>query len=55
MHNYFKNISQEFRLKNVDKTRNYFYEEIAQNELMSWKPREACTTLNYIEHVCFFA
>ena len=37
IHNYFKtrfekNINQEFRLKNVDKTINYFLEEIEQNE-----------------------
>ena len=52
--NYFKNIfeeyiSQEFRLKNMDKTRNYLIEEINQNELISKKPKEVCTTLNYFE------
>ena len=26
-----ENISQEFKLKNIDKTRNYFVEEIEQN------------------------
>ena len=36
IYNYFKNmveenISQEFRLKNLDKTRSYFLEEIEQN------------------------
>ena len=30
-----ENISQEFRLENIDETRNYFLEEIEQNELMS--------------------
>ena len=29
-----ENIIQEFRLKNIDKTRNYFIEEIGQSELM---------------------
>ena len=29
-----ENISQEFRLRNIDETRNYFLEEIGQNELM---------------------
>ena len=29
-----ENISQEFRLKNIDETKNYFLEEIKQNELM---------------------
>ena len=26
-----ENISQEFRLKNIDETRSYFLEEIQQN------------------------
>ena len=30
-------MSQEFRLKNIDETRNYFLEKIEQNELMSRK------------------
>ena len=29
-----ENTSQEFRLKNIYETRNYFVEEIKQNELM---------------------
>ena len=42
IYNYFKimvteNVSQQFRLKNIDETRNYFLEEIEQNELMSRK------------------
>ena len=45
-----ENIIQEFRLKNIDETRNYFLEEIKQNELMSKKHKKVCTTLNYIEH-----
>ena len=28
-----ENISQEFRLKNIDETRSYFLEEIEQNGL----------------------
>ena len=31
------NESQEFRLKNLDETRNYFLEEKKQIELMSMK------------------
>ena len=27
-----ENISQEFRLKNINKTRNYFLEEIEKND-----------------------
>ena len=30
-----ENISKEFRLKNIDETRNYVIDEINQNELMS--------------------
>ena len=29
------NIGQKFRLKEIDKIRNYFIEEIKQNELIS--------------------
>ena len=49
-----ENISQEFRLKNIDETRNYFHEEIEQNELMSKKQRKVCSTLNYIQHFFIF-
>ena len=45
-----ENLSQEFRLKNIDETRNYLIEEINRNELMSKKHKKVCTTLNYIEH-----
>ena len=44
-----ENISQEFRLKNIDDTRNYLTEEISQNELMSKKHKKAYRVLNYIE------
>ena len=40
-----KNISQEFRLKNINETRNYFHKEKEQNELMSKKQKKICTTL----------
>ena len=43
-------MSQEFRLKNINETRNYFLEEKKQNELMSRKHKKVCTTLNYVEH-----
>ena len=46
-----ENISQEFRLKNIDETRNYFIEEINQNDLMSKKHKKVSTTLNYIEYL----
>ena len=50
-----ENISQEFRLKNVDETRNYFPEEVKQNELISKNHKKVCTTLNYIEHFVILA
>ena len=55
IYNYFKNIteeniSQEFRLKNIDETRNDLIEEANQNELMGKKHKNVFTTLNYIEH-----
>ena len=45
-----ENINQEFRLKNIDKTRNYLIEEINRNELMIKKHKMVCTTLNCIEN-----
>ena len=30
-----ENIVQEFRMKNIDETRNYLIEEINQNELIN--------------------
>ena len=45
-----ENISQEFKLKNINETRCYFLEEIEQNELMSRKHKKVCSTLNYNEH-----
>ena len=43
------NISHVFRLKKVDKTRNYFLEGINQNESISKKHKKVCTILNNIE------
>ena len=50
-----ENITQEFRLKNIDETRNYFRSEIERNELMSRNHKKVCTTLNYIEHILILA
>ena len=33
----------------MDETRNYFFQEIQQNELMRRKHKNVCTTLTYIE------
>ena len=44
-----ENISQEFRLKDIDEARNYLIEEINRNELMIKKHKKVCTTLTYIK------
>ena len=43
--------SEEFRLINIDETRNFMTEKINQNELMSKKHKKVCTTLNYIQQL----
>ena len=48
-------MSEEFRFKNINETKNYFLEEIEQNEFMSRKHGKVCTTLNYIEHFFILA
>ena len=50
-----ENLKQEFRLKNIDETINYFLEEIKQNELISRKHKKVYTALNYIEHFLILA
>ena len=50
-----ENINQVFRLKKINKTRDYFPEEIEQNESMSKEHKKVCTTLNYIEHFLILA
>ena len=50
-----ENISQEFRLKKINETRNYFLEEIEQNELMNKKQKKVCKTLNYLEQFLILA
>ena len=36
-----ESISQEFRLENMDETRNYLIENISRNELMSKKRKRS--------------
>ena len=43
-------MNQEFRLKQIDETRNHLTEEINWNQLMSKKHNKVCKVLNYIEH-----
>ena len=48
-------MSQELRLKIVDESKNYLFEETNQNDLMSEKHKSVCTTLSYIEHLLILA
>ena len=41
-----ENISQEFRWKNIDETKNSSIEKINQNEFMSRKHKNVCGILN---------
>ena len=51
-----ENRIQEFILKNIRETRNYFLEEIKQNELVSKKKqKKVCTNLNYTGHILILA
>ena len=46
-----ENISQEFRLKNIEEIRNYLIQKINQNELMTKTHKKVYKVLNYIEHL----
>ena len=48
-----ENTGQEFRLKNIDKTRIYLSEDINPNELKSKKHENITRTLNYINNFFF--
>ena len=48
-------MSQELSLKNIDEMKNYFLEEIKQNELMSRKHKKICKSLNYIKQFLILA
>ena len=50
-----ENKSQEFRLKNIDETRNCTMEEINLNEMISKTHKNVCTNLNFIEHFLILA
>ena len=50
-----ENISQEFKLKNIEETRNCFIKEIDQNELISKKHKKVSTTLNHVDHFFILA
>ena len=50
-----KKISQEFRLKEINETRDYFIEEIKQNELISKKHKKVFKILYYTKHLLILA
>ena len=43
--------SLKFRIRKVDETRNYFFDEVKHNDLMSEKYKKTCKYLNYVEHL----
>ena len=45
-----KDISKEFRPKNINETRDHFFKETKRNKLMI-KNKEKVTTLNFIKHI----
>ena len=50
-----ESISQGFRLKNIDETKNYLIKKINRNELISKKHKKVCITLHYMEHFLILA
>ena len=50
-----EDISQEFTLKEIDKTRNYFIDKIKQINVIIKKHKKICMILNYIEHLLLLA
>ena len=46
-----ENISQEFTLENINKTRNDLIEEIIQNELRSQRHRKVYRVMNHFEQL----
>ena len=46
-----ENVSQEFRWRKLDKTRNFFIEEIQQNHLISKKHKQVFKVFNYMKHL----
>ena len=43
--------SLEFRLKKINETRNYLWDEIKHNDLMSKKYKKTWKYLNHVEHL----
>ena len=52
IYKYFKEkyiLSLEFRLRKLDKKRNYLLEQMKHNDLMNQKYKNTCKYLNYVE------
>ena len=50
-----RNMSQEFRLENIDIAKKCFIEKINLNEMISKKYEKVFTTLKYIKHLLISA
>ena len=46
-----QNIRQRFRLREIDKKRNYFIQERKQNQVISKKQKSVCKILNNIRYL----
>ena len=54
IYKYFKEkyiLSLEFRLRKLDKKRNYLLEQMKHNDLMNEKYKNTCKYLNYVEEL----
>ena len=49
-----ENTTQKFRLKKIEKARNYYIKEIDQNELMGKQHKKICRVLNFVEQLLIF-
>ena len=49
-----ENISQKFRLKNIDETRNYCIGEVNENDLICKKYKRVGTTYTDYKNTCLF-
>ena len=47
--------SLEFRLREINDTRNFLLDEIKHNDLMCEKYKKTCNYLNYVEHFLIVA
>ena len=46
-----ENISQGFRMKNIDEARTQLIKEINKNDLISKKHKNVCKALNFMEQL----